>query len=214
MTPTQHPEPAEVVGLTEGHRDSYPMGNIHHGTEERPDWGTFCLECKQSWPCDVSRLADRLADLEAERDTARREADDLRWAEMLTHQECAAKKHPDWFIDSEHNLTCPWCAIDDLRARLGAVEAEPIIAFIPAIRQFVPATAEAGDLDTCIVCGDGECGGDCPDALYVVRQVMEAFDSADDRQWWADYFADDGIEIRAALADPAAGMTEKAEENA
>ena len=79
----------------------------------------------------------------------------------------------------------------------GAGEREVLIDFLPAIRRFVPATAEAGDLDTCVVCGDGECGGDCPDALYVVRQVMEAFDNADDRQWWIDYFAEDGITIPA-----------------
>ena len=40
------------------HRDSYPMGNIHHGTPERPDWGTFCVECRESWPCEVTLLLD------------------------------------------------------------------------------------------------------------------------------------------------------------
>jgi hypothetical protein len=54
--------------------------------------------------------------------TAESDAGDFAWAEMLTHQECAAKKHPDWFIDSEHNLLCPWCEIDRLRARLRAVD--------------------------------------------------------------------------------------------
>lgn len=38
------------------HRSSYPMGNIHHGTPERPHWGPFCVECKESWPCEVSEL--------------------------------------------------------------------------------------------------------------------------------------------------------------
>jgi hypothetical protein len=47
------------------HRDSYPMGNIHHGTPENPDWGTFCVQCKQSWPCDVSILAAERDDLRA-----------------------------------------------------------------------------------------------------------------------------------------------------
>jgi hypothetical protein len=47
------------------HRDSYPMGNNHHGTPENPNWGTFCVECKQSWPCDVSILAAECDDLRA-----------------------------------------------------------------------------------------------------------------------------------------------------
>jgi hypothetical protein len=47
------------------HRDSYPMGNIHHGTPENPDWGTFCVECTQSWPCDVSILAAEVSELRA-----------------------------------------------------------------------------------------------------------------------------------------------------
>ena len=61
---------AETEVDVAAHRDSYPMGNIHHGTEERPDWGTFCVECKQSWPCDVSILAERLRVAEGERDAA------------------------------------------------------------------------------------------------------------------------------------------------
>ena len=48
--------------------------------------------------------------------SAGKDAGDFAWAEMLTHQECAAKKHPDWFIDSEHNILCPWCEIDRLKA--------------------------------------------------------------------------------------------------
>lgn len=59
---------SDLASLTEAHRDSHPMGNIHHGTPERPDWGTFCVECTQSWPCDVSRL---LADLDAARERVR-----------------------------------------------------------------------------------------------------------------------------------------------
>lgn len=50
----------EVAQTRAAHRDSYPMGNNRHGTETNPDWGTFCVECKQSWPCDVSRLLDTL----------------------------------------------------------------------------------------------------------------------------------------------------------
>jgi hypothetical protein len=61
--------PRADVELTEvdvaAHRDSYPMGNNRHGTPERPDWGTFCVECKQSWPCDVSILAAERDDLRA-----------------------------------------------------------------------------------------------------------------------------------------------------
>lgn len=49
---------ALVRPLRAAHRDSYPMGNIHHGTPERPEWGTFCVECTESWPCEVSRLLD------------------------------------------------------------------------------------------------------------------------------------------------------------
>lgn len=52
---------AEVEQMRADHRSSYPMGNIRHGTPERPDWGPFCVECKESWPCDVSRLLDTLA---------------------------------------------------------------------------------------------------------------------------------------------------------
>lgn len=62
---------------------------------------------------------------------------------------------------------------------------EPIIEFLPALREFVPPHAD--NFDTCVVCGDGECGGACEGALYVVRQVMEALDSEDDRPWFRDY---------------------------
>ena len=93
MTP-QHPAAPEgetdasewVAALTEAHRDSYPVGNIHHGTPERPDWGTFCVECKESWPCDVSRLIERLRVVEGERDAAMAEAEmalrmhDVQWS--------------------------------------------------------------------------------------------------------------------------------------
>lgn len=48
--------------LRAAHRDSYPMGNIHHGTPECPDWGTFCMECRESWPCEVTRLLDFIDD--------------------------------------------------------------------------------------------------------------------------------------------------------
>lgn len=67
---------------------------------------------------------------------------------------------------------------------------EPIVEFLASIREFIPATFEAGDMDTCNACGDGECGGACPSALFIVRQVMEAFDGPDDRDWWRDYFAE------------------------
>ena len=51
----------DVQTMRAAHRDSYPMGNIHHGTPERPDWGTFCVECKESWPCEVARLIEHFA---------------------------------------------------------------------------------------------------------------------------------------------------------
>lgn len=54
-----------LADLRAAHRDSYPMGNIHHGSPERPDWGTFCVECKQSWPCDITQLLDHVAALTA-----------------------------------------------------------------------------------------------------------------------------------------------------
>lgn len=48
----------DLAAMRAAHRDSYPMGNIHHGTPERPEWGTFCVECKGSWPCEVATLLD------------------------------------------------------------------------------------------------------------------------------------------------------------
>lgn len=53
-------EGLDVASMRAGHRDSWPMGNIHHGTPENPSWGTFCIDCKQSWPCEVSLLLDAL----------------------------------------------------------------------------------------------------------------------------------------------------------
>lgn len=47
---------ADVAAMRAAHRDSHPLGNIHHGTPEQPEWGTFCVECKESWPCEVSLL--------------------------------------------------------------------------------------------------------------------------------------------------------------
>lgn len=41
---------------------------------------------------------------------------EVEWAEMLTGQSCPKDKHPDWFIDSEHNHPCPWCRIAEVEA--------------------------------------------------------------------------------------------------
>lgn len=38
--------------------------------------------------------------------------------EMLTAQQCPAKVHPDWLIDSEDALSCPWCLITEQRDAL------------------------------------------------------------------------------------------------
>lgn len=84
---------------------------------------------------------------------------------------------------------------------------EPIIEFLPTIRQHVPADLNDGDTDTCIVCRDQECGGACPWAVYVVRQVMEAFDNADDRDWWRESFTEDGL----LLAPPTTGEADTRE---
>lgn len=54
-------EVAEAASVA--HRDSYPMGNAHHGTATNPEWGTFCVECIQSWPCEVSLLLQERAHL-------------------------------------------------------------------------------------------------------------------------------------------------------
>lgn len=51
----------DLLALRAAHKDSYPVGNRGHGTPENPEWGTFCMECKQSWPCDVSVLLDYIS---------------------------------------------------------------------------------------------------------------------------------------------------------
>jgi hypothetical protein len=48
---------------------------------------------------------------------AEAELAELRWAEMLTGQECENGKHADWFVDSEHNHLCPWCRIQKAEAQ-------------------------------------------------------------------------------------------------
>jgi hypothetical protein len=40
------------------------------------------------------------------------------WVMGLTHQECAAKKHPDYWLNTEHNLLCPWCKIEEMKAKV------------------------------------------------------------------------------------------------
>lgn len=76
---------------------------------------------------------------------------------------------------------------------------EPIVPFLPAIRDFMPVGGLAPEsTDVCASCGDVECSGACPAALYVVRQVLEAFDHEDERDWWRDYFADEGRVIPSA----------------
>ena len=65
---------------------------------------------------------------------------------------------------------------------------EPLIEFLPAIRDCMPV--EIDSTDVCLACGDCECGGACPVALYIVRQVMEALDHPDDLDWVRDYLSD------------------------
>lgn len=80
--PSRELREAEIAEMTAAHRDSYPMGNAHHGTPERPDWGTFCVECKESWPCDVSRLLTTLAhEKRKAAEGALREAADELWGD-------------------------------------------------------------------------------------------------------------------------------------
>lgn len=59
-----------------------------------------------------------LSDLDAARtelDKEREHRREFEFAEMLTHQECPKKKHPDWFMDTEYNHLCPWCEVEEAR---------------------------------------------------------------------------------------------------
>jgi hypothetical protein len=96
----------EVASLRAEHRSSYPMGNIHHGTETNPDWGTFCVECAESWPCTTSRLVATLDD------TERRES---RYAEMLA---ACPQGH-----DGHACCDCPAPSEQDLRDQITAIAA-------------------------------------------------------------------------------------------
>lgn len=58
MTQSAENDVLDRRAMRAAHQDSYPMGNIHHGTPDRPDWGTFCIGCKESWPCEVTLLLD------------------------------------------------------------------------------------------------------------------------------------------------------------
>lgn len=51
-------------------------------------------------------------------DDAQRQKEYAEAFEMLTPQGCAAKKHPEWLIDSEDTYRCPWCALDKQAALL------------------------------------------------------------------------------------------------
>lgn len=42
--------------------------------------------------------------------------------EAMAPQQCPAGKHADWLVDSEYAHACPWCQIDDLKARLAEYE--------------------------------------------------------------------------------------------
>jgi hypothetical protein len=103
-----------------------------------------------------------------------------------------------------------WSLIDKPEAGRGLGERR-LIGLLPALADFHdPTNTEARDV--CLVCGDCECGGACPGAMEVVRQIIEALGCGDDDwDWWVDYFADDGqrvsvvplveAEVAAAKAD-------------
>jgi hypothetical protein len=59
--------------------------------------------------------------LRAERDQARAE---LASYEILTAQQCPARKHPDWLVDSENAHPCPWCETARLRSELAIARAD------------------------------------------------------------------------------------------
>lgn len=79
---------------------------------------------------------------------------------------------------------------------------EALAEFLPGLRSYIPATRQGDSLDNCEACGDIECGGACPSAMLVVRQVIEALDNADDVEWWRQEFRDEGL----PLARPPAGQ--------
>lgn len=61
--------------------------------------------------------AAKTAEAEEERARLRAELDAY---EVMNPQQCAAGKHADWLVDSEHTHTCPWCRIAELETALTA----------------------------------------------------------------------------------------------
>lgn len=60
-----------------------------------------------------------------------------------------------------------------------------------AANYYDPAASDPRD--TCAACGDGECGGACPAAMGIVRQVIDALGCGeDDWLWWVEYFEREG----------------------
>lgn len=72
------------------------------------------------------------------------------WVEALTPQSCENSKHPDWFINSEHNHRCPWCEIFRLRIELERTEGDIGVAIreAAACREALRAAEPWFDLTT------------------------------------------------------------------
>lgn len=62
-------------------------------------------------------LNDLLAELAAGRAELAEAQQQLAEYEPLNPQQCPAGKHTDWLVDSEYTHTCPWCQIEDLKAK-------------------------------------------------------------------------------------------------
>lgn len=98
---------------------------------------------------EIETIADALVPLVEARVEARGAA--FAWAEMLTGQSCTDPEHPDWYVDSEHNHRCPWCAIQgaeaeaaELREQLTAAQGR--VAWQQAILDRVRALRDSEDL--------------------------------------------------------------------
>lgn len=130
MTPTQHPEPTEVAGLTEDEREAlaewlhgytcYEKYAHYNGVNKCE---TAAAHVESHWFRDV--LAGRLAAVQAERDEAVefKESHHTQW--MLTARDCES---------AEAEREAARREADDLRARLGAVETlASVNALHPAI---------------------------------------------------------------------------------
>lgn len=87
---------------------------------ERDEWKRTYDAFATNWNSNVDALT-----------VAEARLGELVWAEILTGQSCESGKHTDWFVDSEHNHQCPWCAIERAEA-----------AVVTARRDALAATAD------------------------------------------------------------------------